>query len=213
MSKGHIPEKELKTDAFLTSMDKFLIYYKENKTTVQWIAIGALALVVVVIFSAHFIRYKAHKAQQAFDTAVTKEEMTAFIENYDNDKFTPIVLYKKGNLLYEENDYRQALESYEQIVNNYKDSQIVDSAYLGMGYAYTQLQEFDKARTAFETVVNNFKNSAFRAEAQVNLAQMLIRDGNYAEAKKVVDALLDAEPNSLFAESAKSLLPVIKRNL
>ena len=213
MAKDKIKDEELKTDFFLQFVGKAVDYFKNNQEQVQWVAIG---IVVVIVVFAGIGRYHDHKSKKillAFENTNTKLAIDEFLDLYKNNKYYPFVLFKKGNTLYEEKNYKGAVEAYTEIVDDYKKSPIADYALLNLGYSYQALGDYEKAVDAYSRMANDYKNSPFIGDATLNFARSLMAKGDYKRAKDLIDSYISDEPNSLIADEAKKLLPEITRNL
>ena len=211
--KDKITEEQLHTDPFFQGIGNAVDFYKENKLAIQWAGIG----LVVVIFLGVFInQYRGHqqkKALLAFENAKTTVAYDEFLDNYNGSPYYPVVLLKKGNLLFNEKQYKGALESYGKVVEEFADHRSADQALLGIGYIYEEMKDFEKARDAFAKLIENYKNSPFKNDAKLNLASCLSRLGDNEQAKQVLDGLLEDSPNSVLAPKAKQLLPEIARKI
>ena len=213
MAKDKRKDEELKTDAFLQFVGRAVDYLKNNQEQVQWVAIG---IVVVIVIIAGLGRYQDHKAKKillAYENTNTKLAVDEFLDLYKSDKYTPFVLFKKGNMLYDEKNYKGAVEAYKEIIEDYKKSPIADYALLNLGYTYQALEDYEQAVNAYSEMIDNYKKSPFIGDATLNYARSLVAKGDYKKAKDLIDSYIADEPNSLIADEAKKLLPEITRNL
>ncbi|MCD6460139.1 tetratricopeptide repeat protein [bacterium] len=213
MAKEKITEEQLKTDFFLQFVGKTVDYCKNNKEQVQWIAIGVVLVIVALVSIGRYHDHKSKKMLLAYENANTKLAVDEFLDLYKKSKYYPFVLFKKGNILYEEKNYKGAAEAYDKIVKDYSRSPIVDFSLLNLGYAYQALKDYDNAVNVYTKMLNKYKTSPFIGDAVLNLARCLMLKKDYKQAKDLIDNYVADEPNSLMAAEAKKLLPEITRNL
>lgn len=213
MAKNKITEKELKTDPFLILINQLFEFYKEKKIIVQWCGVGLAACVLFIVAVTQYNAHIKRKAQLAFENASSKEQLDEYLKKYKDKRYFPLVLFKKGNLLYTEKEYKESLNPYQELLSKFPTHPLADQALLGTGYAYMALHDYDNAQQSFNKVIQDYPESAFKSDAQIQLARCLLSIGDSKKAQEIVQNLLDKEPNSLFADEAKKMLPEIKRSL
>ncbi len=211
--KDKISEEQLHTDPFFQSIGNAVDFYKENKLAIQWSAIALVIVIFMGIFINQYRSSQRKRALLAFENAKTAVAYDEFLDNYDGVNYYPVVLLKKGNLLFSEQKYEDALKSYKRVIDEFADHKAADQALLGLGYTYEEMKDFEKARDAFASLIENYKNSPFRNDAKLNLAGCLSRLGDNEKAKQVLDDFLKDSPNSVLAPKAKQLLPEIVRKM
>ena len=77
-----------------------------------------------------------------------------------------------GESQYALNKWREAIDAYGLVIQNYKGSPFVPDAYRKRGQAYAQSGQLDKAREMWETVIKLFPESDAARLAQQDLQRI-----------------------------------------
>lgn len=70
-------------------------------------------------------------------------------------------LFAEGQMLYEKEKYRKAIEYFQTVVFNYPGNAVVDSAQYYLGLSYFGTEDYELAALEFERLVRNYPASAF----------------------------------------------------
>lgn len=213
MAKDRISQDELKHDQFIDTVGGLFELYNKNKSAIQWAGIGIAGVVIVFLLIGQYYSNKTKKALNAFETASTVTAYNDFLENHSKSKYVPLVMFSKGNALYNEKKYKEAADSYKAIAEKYKKHPIADDAILGLGYSYMALNDYENAKNTFNGLITDYPHSEFVNDARLNLVRSLIQIGDYEKAKEIAQYMIDKESNSLFTDEVKKLMPEIKRKI
>jgi tol-pal system protein YbgF len=77
-----------------------------------------------------------------------------------------------GESQYALNKWREAVDAYGLVIQNYKGSPFVADAYRKRGQSYAQIGQVDKARESWETVIKLFPESDAARLAQQDLQRI-----------------------------------------
>ena len=170
--KIKITRKELlkEPDQFLSSTDKAMLFFKQNRSSV------IIGVVVVMLFGLAFLGYQNYKKSQTMKFEALYFKMEKIAENSET----------KGKKLQE-----QLIEIRDQI----DEGPHRNRASLFLADIYFQYEDFDKAKTIYEEVRS--KSTGLNHEmAAVNLAYTYEAMGNL---QKAIDLYkLTINSNSIF---------------
>ena len=212
MSKEHIPDSELNTDPFLTYIGKILDYYKSNKLTVQWIATGIIAVFIVLVIINQYQTTRKRNAQRAYDNAMTLVAINEFINTYKGNVHYPQALYKKGNMLFRDGDFKGAAEAYSEVVKKYPKNGIAQMSMLCLANSYRAMKDYTSAQKYYNELLKK-KNSPIESECKLELARCYVNMGDYQAADELVEKFIVDEPNSFLVTEAKKLSATIQNNM
>lgn len=119
---------------------------------------------------------EASEFEVKLETAAAEAERTMS----ESDK-----LFLKGNKLYSENKFPEAVASYEEAIQL---SQNQWAYYFNLGLAYKKMEKAEEARTAFARALD-LNPSAYSVNKE--LAESLAKAGNYEEAKTLYRKVLE----------------------
>lgn|GEM_PF-2382631 len=213
MAKDKISQDELKHDQFIDTVGSLVQMYSKHKSAIQWAAIAVAGAVLVFLLISQYYAGQSKKALRAFETASTVPAYNEFLEKYGSSKYVPLVLFSKGNALYNEKNYKASIESYQTIIGKYPKHPIADDAILSLGYCYMALNDYENAKNTFNKLITDYSKSEFINDARLNLVRSLIQLGDNEKADETARYMIDKEPNSLFTEEVKKLVPEIKRKM
>ena len=113
--------------------------------------------------------------------------------------------YRSALSEYMAKDYKTAILSFEQLLQNDMNNSLSDNCQYWIGECYYGLGEFQTALIEFEKVAN-FINSNKEDAAQLKIGFCYEKLGQMDSAKQAFQRLLDKFPNSEFAATAQQLL-------
>ncbi|WP_372802211.1 tetratricopeptide repeat protein, partial [Lutibacter sp.] len=116
--------------------------------------------------------------------------------------------YVLGNSYIEKGQNQLAIESFDQLISNYKRSPLVSKAMLKKGLIYYNTDQNEQALTTYKNVVKKFPNTAEAKQAVKNTRQIYVdlgRVDEYASWVKNIDFInvSDAELDNDMYESAE----------
>ncbi|WP_375238713.1 tetratricopeptide repeat protein [Aurantibacter sp.] len=117
-------------------------------------------------------------------------ELEAFISTYKTSNLLDDALYTLGNAYINENKTPKAMQVYDTLVNNQKQSPLVSKALLRQGLTYYNKSENQIALTKFKLIAKDFPNTA-EANQAVSTARLIYIDlgkvNEYAAWVKTLD--------------------------
>jgi hypothetical protein len=79
-------------------------------------------------------------------------------------------LYKRGISYQDDEQWKEAVSVYEQIIEKFPDSPLLADVYLSMGDCYREMGEIDDALHAYETARDRFSGQTERAQQKIDAA-------------------------------------------
>ena len=98
----------------------------------------------------------------------------------------PQVYYLLGQCYVKLGNYLRAGDTFEVIINEYKNSAIVDAAYLGLADTYFLREDFTGAEKLYNTILEKFPNSQLRGVIYFRLGQAALKQGHWQEAEQLL---------------------------
>ena len=114
--------------------------------------------------------------------------------------------YKKSNSYVLLGDYSNAIQSLNQLIDDFGDSNYLDDAIFDLGNTYILSRNFDLAVNAFNQIMNNYKNSLFYSSSQLKLGLVYYMQEKDNEAISVLKNLLFELPPSHISQEALGIL-------
>ena len=135
-------------------------------------------------------------------------ELKSFLNQQSKSTYRDEALYVLGNSYIEKSQNQLALESFDQLISNYKRSPLVSKAILKKGLIFYNTDQNEQALTTYKSVVTGFPNTAEAKQAVKNTRQIYVdlgRVDEYASWVKNVDFVnvSDAELDNDTYESAE----------
>jgi TolA-binding protein len=139
------------------------------------------------------------RAENAHQQILNRDSIGRLYAKQDfNKNFNENVLYLKGEAFNQVENYEQAVLSFEQLIKNYPNSDLVDLANMGLGWAFLNRREPDYYRAIryFDLVINgkSDENSNVKALAHLNKITALKKLGRTEDAQSEL-SMLSVRPN------------------
>jgi TolA-binding protein len=138
------------------------------------------------------------------DVEILKKENFDSTNNTDNSNMDS-VLYEVALNFHEKGLYDRALEIYERIIKNFKNSVWYEDVLYMSGEARVAIGDYEKALKCYELVLKGRKSS-FYADAQFMVAECYLTLKNYSEAINNYQILLDIYPLSEWRVDARYMI-------
>src|SRR3990172_74860 len=90
-------------------------------------------------------------------------------------------LYLQGKKSFYNNNYQQAIQTYQRIVKNFPNSKYIPDAYFWIGYSHERLSQPIEALQAYEMVIKTDRDGRWAGDARakmVDIATVLIGQGS-----------------------------------
>jgi len=140
--------------------------------------------------------YVTHKL---LNTVITKDEV-ALINNGNpivvravDDKY----LFDGGIIYYDSGEYTNALTTFQQLINDFPDSQYADDAQYYIGYINEKkLGYYIQALLEYQELINNYPDSSYADDAQLGIGNCYYATYDYSHAIESYQKLIDDYPES-----------------
>jgi len=120
-----------------------------------------------------------------------------------NDKF----LFDGGVIYYDMEDYNNAITTFQQLINDYPDSEYADDAQYFIGYINEKkLGYYIQALLEYQKLIDNYPNSEFADDAQLGTGNCYYATKDYSHAIEEYRKLIDDY-------SGSSLLPLAQYSI
>lgn len=224
MAKVHTESEE-------TSVEKLSAFLQNNKKLLLIMAaavvavVGAIGIIIAVSQSSFTNRLEEVELLQEEFTALANtteeleetelnsrfdalsDDLDAFIKKARTGYPELRALYLKASILYSQEQYAEAAESFLAAAEAYPESHLAPSAYMNSGASYEQSGDRNAAVDAYRMVVSEFGSSASATpHAMFSIARVLEASENSAEAVTQYRELADRYPSSEWGKLALSRL-------
>jgi tol-pal system protein YbgF len=125
---------------------------------------------------------EADTPQKAYDAAYdafkegryaeAREKMKAFLKKYPSDRLAGNAQFWLAETYFAEDDFDDAILAYEEVLQNYGDSQKVPAAMLKQAYAFRELGDRKAARGILKQLVARFPGSEQAKAAEKELQKL-----------------------------------------
>ena len=154
------------------------------------VSIGARSLTIA---KASYITYKISSV------VITADEVT-LIDNGNPIVIQPVddkYLFDGGVIYYDSAEYTNALITFQQLVNDFPDSQYADNAQYYIGYiSEKKLGYYIQALLEYQELINNYPGSSYADDAQLGIGNCYYVTYDYSHAVEAYQKLIDDYPGS-----------------
>lgn len=181
MSPKRITRKQMKRDEFISAVQKLVnLAFRYRKQVVLGF-VGALVVTFAVLGWKYYSQQQETKAATLLSPAL-KEFHTPVIQpgETSSQQKPPGPSFPS-----EEEKYRQALSSLQQVIDRYPGTRSAAMARYYQGVCYFNLNQYEDAIKAFENSVKKSSDRLIKALSIVNLAHSYEAVGNYKEAAEL----------------------------
>tara|TARA_B100001996_G_C18616135_1_gene575819 strand:+ start:619 stop:1242 length:624 start_codon:yes stop_codon:yes gene_type:complete len=95
-----------------------------------------------------------------------------YINNFPNGTYTDDAKFWLAESLFSQNKYNEALEIFNQIINQYPDSEKMMESILKSGFSHQELGNLSAAEAIFQRVIREYPNSSASSLADERLNKM-----------------------------------------
>jgi tol-pal system protein YbgF len=125
-------------------------------------------------------------------------------------KIEPSTAYRQAKRDYDKGHFDLALAGFQNYVDQFPDTSMVDKAQYWVGECYYSKKAFSKAIEAFAKVIKNYPKSDKVAGAKLKIGLSYLNEKNYSKAKEYLHRVIREHPASNEAEIAKNRLAKMK---
>ncbi|MEA3307067.1 MAG: tetratricopeptide repeat protein [Elusimicrobiota bacterium] len=201
-----------------TKSETVLLWIKENRETF----IGSLVIVLAIIILGSFftLRYSQlnkaawkelfmAKQQSRMGKLDLANKSLAKIETgFSNTTAAGYALLLKGDIMFSTRKYEDAVKAYIMASDFAKPETIVPVALSNIGKTREAKRDFDKAIISYKNFLSQYPEHFLAPEAHFSIANIYAMQNKKKEARSVYEKIAILYPQTLWAESAKSILGV-----
>ena len=115
-----------------------------------------------------------------------------FIVRAVDDKY----LFDGGILYYDSGEYTDALTTFQQLVNDFPDSQYADDAQYYIGFINEKNKDYIQAFLEYQELINNYPDSPYIDDAQLGIGNCYYGTYDYSHAIEAYQKVIDDYPES-----------------
>jgi len=205
--KRKISKQEIKKDPFLEFINDSQKWFQENKKLIYQVAIGLVAIVVVVFFlsnkrgssaqESQTLLGKALLSQDIGDTENAKFQLQSLVDNYDGTKSGIQARYYLGKIAYDEDDLDVAHAHLSDYTKDGKNTLLMTTACKLLAEIDLKNNNGENSEELLRKGLKNAKNTVYYNEMSLTLAKQLLNDGKINNAEDIVNEILEQD-NLLF---------------
>jgi TolA-binding protein len=126
-------------------------------------------------------------------------------------KITPAQIYQIARGDYSRGEYDLAISGFENIINNYSDTQFAENSYYDMAVSYYAKKDWIKVCDIIDIFVNKYNNSELLRKSYILKTKAFRKLGNFEKAKEVYNKIIKDFPDSEEAKIAKDELDKMQK--
>ena len=134
------------------------------------------------------------------------------INQHPNTPFAMELRFKKGDMFYSGNNYKNAIDEYQNFIKSYPDSKKNAEALYWMGKSFINLDEQEKASQTFIKLQDKYPKSDYASLGMLENALML-KNHNIMKADSILKKIEELYPKNASASQAGFERAVIKYDL
>jgi TolA-binding protein len=199
--KKKITRKELKRDPLLETLYKVQDRLNTNRKLYTRVAIGILAVVIVVLVVNRNYVHSQEVANTLFGKALVAldlgdEEQAQFqfenlIDEYGSTEMGELAYYYLGQIYYNQKKYEQAKEALSAFIAKSSNEILLPNAHRLLSDLYYREGALESAEEHLRRAVKTSYNDQVKQFATLNLARFLNTIGKVDEATNLVESILD----------------------
>ncbi len=103
-------------------------------------------------------------------------------------------------------DYSSALREYQELIDEFPDSDLVPNALFSIGYIYIRLRDCGSALEAFKKFIDAYPNDSKAARALMEMGLCHVQLNDCVSAIEVFQRLIDEYPDSVYVPDALEMI-------
>ncbi len=213
-SENQIDEQFFNSDTVLGRLDEIEAEIRENLNKIELIEYKINNEVSRVTIHLQDIEQRVGRIESG-EFAIPVNQSSAGLDNFKipdepqegiqlEDIEEEDILFNKGLNLFVENEFEQAIEEFEKLIELYPDNDLMADTYFYLGEAQTKLEKWKEASEAF---LKSFleDNSGPRAPLTLlRLGQVFVSWERIEEACQMFNAVIERFPNTIEAQNSKN---------
>jgi len=210
----------MKEDRFVTFALNATAVLQQNWMSV---VLGIVAVAVVIGGGTGWIKHKRARQSAAWEllaeatiagqtgkTERAGEMYEQLIEKFERTQADVIACTSLGDLRFAEENFDEAIEAYRKALDRIGDDPLVTfAAYNGVGACLEEQGQYEEAATHHRSYAKAYSRSPFAPEALSDAARCFVQAGRMEEAKRTLERILRAYPESQVVYQARSLLNML----
>jgi tetratricopeptide (TPR) repeat protein len=138
-------------------------------------------------------------------------QLQYFIQENKTSSMPALTEFTKADLQMRQRKYPESLSHFEDIVQQFPTSLLVDDAMMKIGELHLRLKQTNEAIAAFRFIADSIQLSILKDKAQFRIAEISENIlHNKAQAITAYEKLLERFPNSLYAEQARRRIRLLR---
>ncbi len=105
------------------------------------------------------------------------------------------MLFLKGNILFEQQKFQDAVTTFEILKKDYPESAYLDDATYRIALAYFYQNDYKNVKTALEAYIKAFPKGQYIIDGKYRLAFIRFQGGDWQDAMRDLQALVEESPN------------------
>ncbi|MCP4816813.1 MAG: tetratricopeptide repeat protein, partial [Planctomycetaceae bacterium] len=148
------------------------------------------------IAESYFELFKSHKQlerndEQTADLEAGRRILNEVIEDYPDPRYVPRISYLLGQFSQELEQWKQAITSYEIILQQYGDHTLAPDAQYKMAQCYEQAGDFDEALEAYVTLAATYPKSPLISSVMIRISDYFYKSEDFQVAAQVGEKFLE----------------------
>jgi len=138
-------------------------------------------------------------------------QLQYFIQENKTSSLPALREFAKADLQMRQRKYPESLSHFEDIVQQYPTTLLIDDAMMKIGELHLKLKQTNEAIAAFHFIADSIQLSILKDKAQFRIAEISENIlHNKAQAITAYEKLLERFPNSLYAEQARKRIRLLR---
>ena len=148
------------------------------------------------IAESYFELFKSHKQlerndEQTADLEAGRRILNEVIEDYPDPRYVPRISYLLGQFSQELEQWKQAIASYEIILQQYGDHTLAADAQYKMAQCYEKAGDFDEALEAYVTLAATYPKSPLISSVMIRISDHFYKSEDFQVAAQVGEKFLE----------------------
>jgi len=218
--KRRVTKHMMKEDKLVTTFFKLVEFVQQNLNRILMIAGIVVVLILVLVIFAQVQAKKEQKAKSLFSKARVElgsgnllqaiNDLNTVSMSYGGTKIAPQALFLLGNAYFYSKNYDQALKTFEDFSNRYKDDpQLSTSALAGMAQCYLAKKDYVSAGDYFVKAAGLDAKGFLAPDLLLQAGLSYQKGGDLEKAKGIFQKIVNDFPANKEAYQAKMNLAEI----
>ena len=199
--KKKITKKELKKDPLLEFINDAQNWLNERKTTIYRVAIGVVAVVLIIFFfnknstsnsiEADTLLGKAFLSQDLGDSENAKFQFQLLTEDYAGTDAGKQASYYLGKMNFEEANFEEAERLISEYVKKGSNAELLAASFRMLASIAISREDNAGAESYLQKAADNAEGTVFGYDFSLLYAEQLYKNGNKNKAAKIVQGILE----------------------